>query len=103
VLKVDSHGVSVAFDAHVGRDGTIRLPARVLERFPAGGATKVRVRLTGQRQASALARHGVTEEEIERIAALQMESRDRVVRFLLAGGSLSGQKAFLRRSREMRR
>jgi hypothetical protein len=54
--------------------------------------------LTGRRVAVALQRRGVQESEIAAIAATQMESREHVLKFLLAEGMLQRNRSFGKRS-----
>lgn len=74
------------FVGMVGREGSLRIP-RALRAELAG--RKIRVRLTPQTVAAKLTAAGVTEEEMERIGALQREAREQVVRFMLSEGALA--------------
>ena len=75
------------FDAAIGPDGAIAVPQEILGRI--GRGARVRVRLTGAAVASALRRRGVDTEEMDRIAALQRESHEQVLAFLLTEGALA--------------
>lgn len=89
---------SVEFVGEIGADGRVSVPPAVLEQFPTGQRSKLRVRLTGSHLSNDLAGRGVTEDEVERIALTQLEDRDQVIQFLLSEGILSGAKAFRKRS-----
>ncbi len=92
---------SIEFAATLAPDGTLTLPKDALRTFQAEGNTKVQVRLTAYRVSSDLRTRAVTEEEIERITALQLEPRENVVRFLRAEGALAGRPAFRRRAKDV--
>ena len=87
---------SMEFTAKVGRDGTIAVPEETLRQVQSG--EKVHVRLSPIHLNAQLRERGVTEEEVDRISAAQLESRDQVVKFLLSEGSLGPDKAFRRRA-----
>jgi hypothetical protein len=57
--------------------------------------------LTDVKESSVLVARDITEEEIKRIAVMQMETREQVVKCLLAEGSLA-KGSFRRRSRSLR-
>ncbi len=80
----DRRAPKLTFDSVVDPDGLIRVPADVQREIK---SRKVRVVLTEERIARALIAAGVTEADVERIAARQMESREHVLRFLIAEGS----------------
>jgi hypothetical protein len=92
---------SIEFSTTLRSDGTLTLPQEALRKFQAEGNTKVHVRLTAHRVTSELRTRSVTEEEIERISALQLEPRENVVRFLRAEGALAGRPAFRRRAKDV--
>jgi hypothetical protein len=75
------------FDAVIGADGVIRVPADILRTIDGDG--RMRVRLTPVVIAEELERRNVTHEEVERIASLQLESRSQVIAFLMAEGALA--------------
>lgn len=79
----------IEFEAEVTEHGTIQVPGP-LSRGLAPGA-RVTVRLT-RGVVGALRKRGVSEEEIERIAALQLEPRENVLRFLGAEGALAAHR-----------
>ncbi|MBI4535863.1 MAG: hypothetical protein HY708_06260 [Ignavibacteriae bacterium] len=93
---------SVEFDAVIGADGTISIPASVLERFEKGSG-KVHVRLSGRQVASELKDRDVSEDEIQRIAGIQLESHDQVVKFLMSEGALRTNRPFVRRALALKR
>ncbi|MBI5215808.1 MAG: hypothetical protein HY960_08650 [Ignavibacteriae bacterium] len=83
----------------IEKDGVVRLPSELQGQFNTG--SHVTVRLTSGGLSSSLKKLGVTEEEIERIARLQMEERADVVRFLKTEGSLKRNREFIRRASEL--
>ena len=90
---------SVEFESVIDRDGNIRVPEhlrRVMDETP---HAKMHVRLTAHLMNSTLRKKGVSEEEIERIGNLQLESRDQVVKFLLSEGALAGNRRIRARMR----
>lgn len=95
--------VSIEFEGLVEQDGRISIPHDLLRGLPIAESSKVHVRVTGIQLNRALQKMQVTDEEIERIATLQLESRDQVVRFLLSEGALKTHGRFLRTSRGRRK
>ena len=85
----------IEFEAKVTAEGTIVIPRHVAKTLEAG--TAVVIRLTKGGISNSLRDRGVTEDEIEHIAALQLEPRENVVRFLQTEGTLSTGHAFQRR------
>lgn len=84
---MSAHRNSVEFETILDRSGKIVVPERVFEEFGRiGGA--IHVRLSVKVISSELNARNVSEEEIERIASIQRESRDQVVKFLLSEGIL---------------
>jgi len=84
------------FETVIDEHGVLKLPVGLQNQFKAG--TQVTVRLTTGEISSSLRKRCVTEEEIERIARLQMEERADVVRFLKTEGSLKSNRGFVRRA-----
>ncbi len=80
---------STEFDAYLGRNGEVVVPKTILEQLP-GKNRRVRVRITDAELSDQLRIKGVEEEEIDRIASVQMESRSQVIAFLLSEGRLRG-------------
>lgn len=93
----DSHRVSVEFEASIEPSGKINVPTHVAREFGKGGRT-LRVRLITNTISAGLKDREVSEEEIERISAIQLESREQVVKFLLSEGAL--QKRNIGRKRK---
>jgi len=89
---------SVEFDSIIDNEGKITVPSSLLDQFRKRSPAKLRVRLSGHVIAAELTRKNVSEEEIERVGALQLESRDQVVKFLLSELALQGNKRFKRRA-----
>ena len=85
----------VEFEETIRSEGTIAVPATLLRTLR---SYNVIVRLTEGSVSPALRNHGVSESEIENIATVQMESRDNILRFLTAEGSLARNAAFVRKS-----
>ena len=85
------------FDAVIGPGGTIAVPEEIVARI--GPGARLRVRLTGAALASALGSRGVDAEEMDTIAALQRESHEQVLAFLLAEGALAPRNALARKGR----
>ena len=88
---------SIEFEAEVNPDGEIKIPATIARKLK--GIKRVTLRLTEGVVSGRLQRRKVTEEEIEQIAALQLEQREHVIRFLESEGALTGNKLFGRRAR----
>ena len=85
------HMKSPGFGTTVGADGTIRLPEHVLELLDITDGAKVHVTVSSMALAAALKGRRVEEEEIDRIAKIQLESREQVITFLLSEGSARGK------------
>lgn len=83
------------FDATMDEAGRILVPSEIRDRF---AGKKVRVRLRSEEIAVTLRENNVTEEEIERIASVQLESREQVVKLLLSEGTLKGNTLFAARA-----
>jgi bifunctional DNA-binding transcriptional regulator/antitoxin component of YhaV-PrlF toxin-antitoxin module len=93
--------LSLEYEAIVDEEGKIVIPASVVEQVGAGKKAVVHVCLTEKNLSNALKEKNVSEEEIEAIARIQLESRDQVVKFLLSEGTLAKHVSF--RSRSTRR
>ena len=78
---------SAEFEARIDAGGTITLPAG-LARTPWLKDATVHVRVTVAEEGRELRARGITEEEIDRIARTQLETREQVVKFLLSEGAL---------------
>jgi hypothetical protein len=74
------------FEAVIYPGGSVRLPPAEAGTFREG--EHVVVRLQSAPMGKELAARGIREEEIRLIAETQLESRERVIRFLLAEGVL---------------
>lgn len=81
------------FDALVGRDGNLRPSTEVRRVLRVVAGRRVHIGLKIHPLPVRLRASG-TEEEIERIAALQMESRGQVMRVLLSEGKLRKSRRF---------
>ncbi len=85
---VETSPKSFEFTANVGERGEIAIPYTLVEDYGLKPGTRVHVRVTDHALSERLNERGITEEEIQRIAALQLESREQVVKFLLSEGAL---------------
>ena len=83
------------FEALIDDDGRITVPAEMAKQF---SGRRLHVRLHREEISVGLREKDVTEDEVERIARVQLESREQVVKFLLTEGTLKGNTAFLRRA-----
>jgi hypothetical protein len=80
------HRKSVEFETTLDQSGKITIPENVSREF--GKGNNIHVRLTAKVVSSELKARNVSEDEIERIGSIQLESRDQVIRFLLSEGVL---------------
>ncbi len=87
-------GESVEIRLKVGNDGDLVIPKDALDRLNIRQGASVHIRLSPAVLSGALRARNVTEEEIEAIAALQLEPRENVVRFLATESAMSGNKNF---------
>ncbi|MGA3244512.1 MAG: hypothetical protein ABSE41_07850 [Bacteroidota bacterium] len=94
---------SVEAEIWVEKDGTVVLPAPFLRQLYVSPGSKVRVRVTSKSLSRDLLMRGVSEEEVERIGALQFEQRSNVVAFLASEGALRADKGFRRRIKRVGR
>ena len=83
---------TLEFEAHITDNGTITVPPQVLEALGSHARAGLNVRLTSTVLAGELHVNGATEEEVERIASLQLESREQVIGFLLSEGALARRR-----------
>ena len=81
--------------------GDLLIPAAVLKRLNADPGGRIHVRLTSTILSGELKRRNVTEEEIEEIAALQLEPRENVVKFLSTESKFASNAHFKRRAQEL--
>ena len=94
---MDDHRSSMEFEAVLDEHGRIAVPQAVLARLDRESRSALHVRLTSKVISTALSKHDVTEEEIDRIAGLQLETREQVVKFFLSEGALQRNSAFKKR------
>jgi hypothetical protein len=87
---------SMEFEVEVGKDGALLLPRSLAGRFRPGA--KITLRVTDGTVSASLRKRGVTEEEVERIATLQLEKREQAILFLSGQGVLASSEAFSRRA-----
>jgi len=93
---------SAEIDLKVNAGGDLLIPAEVLNRLNVGRGGRIHIRLTTSALSGELRRRDVTEEEIERIAAVQLEPRENVVKFLATESKLSRNAHFKRRAQQVR-
>ena len=94
---MDDHRASIEFEAAVDEQGRITVPPAILAGLDRKSRSTLHVRLTSKVINTALRKNDVTEEEIDRIAVLQLEPRTQVVKFLLSEGALRRDSAFKKR------
>ncbi len=87
------------FETVIEQDGKIQLPIALNEKFKTGSHVTVRLTLGGI--SSPLKKRGVTENEVEQIARVQLEEREDVLRFLNAEGALRNNKGFCSRAKKL--
>ena len=89
------HRKSIEFIGVIGDDGRLSVPPEILGQVDG----RVHVRLGPVHQSSLLREKGVSEEEVDHIGAVQLESREQVVKFLLSEGVLNNTSSFSKRAR----
>ena len=77
-----------AFTGRISTEGQIVVPPEIAGRLRRFAGSPVAVRLTEGSLAAALQDRGVEAEEVDRVAAAQLESREIAARFLLSEGAL---------------
>jgi hypothetical protein len=88
------------FEALIDDDGKIAIPTELAKRFV---GKKIHVRVQNKEISAGLKERNVTEEEVERIAHVQRESRERTTKFLMSEGVLDKDTAFIGRARGVNR
>jgi hypothetical protein len=86
----------------VRADGSIVVPAHAVRALGLASGTRVSVRVTEERLSRRVQSLGVTDEEVDTIAAQQFEARENVLRFLAAEGMLGKRSGFRTRARVWR-
>jgi hypothetical protein len=94
---------SAELELIVTPEGDVQVPAAVLRALDVGKGSRVHIRVTTETLSKDLKQRNVTEEEINHIAALQLEPRDNVVKFLATESVLVGSEKFKRRARGLGR
>ena len=84
------------FEALIDDDGKIAVPPQLRKQFD---GTKLHVRLHKEEISGALRSMHVTEDEVERISIVQLESREQVIKFLLCEGVFAKDRTFIRRAK----
>ena len=84
------------FEALIDEEGNIAVPPSLLKELV---GRKLHVRIQKREVAAALQEKGVTEDEIARLARIQIEPREQVIKFLLSEGVLKSNRAFSRRTK----
>lgn len=85
------------FEALIDDEGKITIPSELRKRL---AGKKLHVRLHKEEVSAGLKENGVTEDEVERIASVQLESREQVVKFFLSEGALESDQTFARRAKK---
>ncbi|MEK7263606.1 MAG: hypothetical protein AAB071_03740 [Bacteroidota bacterium] len=98
---IDTTRHSLEFESVVDEDGMLHLPKELANALRKG--TKITVRVTGNVLSKEMKARKIEENEIERIASLQIEPRTQVVKFLLAEGALAENKSFMKRTKLLMR
>jgi hypothetical protein len=81
----------------VRQDGTIQLPAGVVQRMGFVPGDRVSVRVSDAALSRTLLDLGITEVEVDTIAERQLEPRENVAKFLSVEGALGDSAAFRKR------
>ena len=89
---------SIVFESEVDAAGTVQFSRSVGSELRLREGAKVTVRIVGGVLSPALARRGVTDDEIERIGNVQLEERDQVTMFLESEGVLVRNRSFRQRA-----
>lgn len=95
-MTTHRHRKSTEFVVSVDEAGRIEVPGSMIDEFK---GAKVHVRLSPLHLTTELKRRGVNEDEVELISAVQLETREQVVKFLLSEGALREDKSFVGRAR----
>ena len=93
---------SAEIDLRIPADGALVVPKEVLNRLNVRVGDRVHLQVTTNVLSRDLKQRNVTEQEIERIAGVQLEPRENVVRFLATESRLSGNRGFIRRAGGLR-
>ena len=97
------HDPSAPIRAAVRKDGSIVVPGIAVAAMGLKPGNRVHVRVTVESLSVRAMELGVTEEEVDAIGELQLESRENVLRFLAAEGSLAKRRSFRTRVDAWRR
>ena len=84
----------VEFETSIDHRGVIRIPATIAATIQKG--KRVTIRITKGTVSRSLSMRGIGEDDVERMAIMQREEREDILRFLHAEGSLSGSTMFAR-------
>jgi uncharacterized protein YlxP (DUF503 family) len=82
----------VEFDVTLDERGSLTVPRELMPTLMLHGRARFRVRLTEAGLADTLKERGVTDAEVDAIAACQRESRDQALAFLLSEGALGTRR-----------
>lgn len=86
---------SIEFEAELDAEGRLALPKGLRSRIMPG--KRITVTITEGTVSRSLRDRNITEHDVEHIAALQLEQREHVLRFLKAEGAFAGKTAFGKR------
>lgn len=93
---------SAEIDLKIPDMGNLLIPAGVLNRLKVSRGDKVHIKVTTSVLSVQLKQRNVTEEEIEHIAALQIEPKENVIKCLATESRFSRNKGFKRRAHGLR-
>ncbi len=97
------HDPSGPIHLAVRPDGTIIIPADAVRALGLRPGARASVRVTDAGLSERVQSLGVTDEEVDVIAAQQYEARENVLQFLAAEGALAKKTGFHTRVRSWRR
>ena len=87
---------AVEFEATIDEEGVVHIPAAIASTLHKGKRYTVRI-IKGSIPRS-LSLRGISEDDVECMAMIQLESREDILRFLHAESSLSDNRMFRRRA-----
>ena len=93
-MKEHSYPV-VEFEATIDDENVIRIPVAIAATLHKG--KRVTIRMTKGNISRSLVARGIGEDDVERIATMQREEREDILRFLHAEGALAEQRMFAKR------
>ena len=97
-MESRGHGESREIVLVRSRGGRTELPEELLERLKIKPGRAFSVIFKDRMLSPTLRKRGVTEAEVEKISAVQLEPESNVVRFLTTEGALGGQNRIGRKA-----